>query len=75
MGTGEEVTIPNAVVVGSRVVNSSRPPDDGGAPLATSVTIGYDAGASLSSEAEENQGHWYPLTLSFETFRPTVQLA
>ena len=40
---GEQVTIPNAVVVAQGVTNYSRPPASGGVYAATSVTIGYDA--------------------------------
>lgn len=39
----EEITIPNAVLVGSTTVNYSRHADGGGSILSTSVTIGYDA--------------------------------
>ena len=39
----EEFTIPNAVMVGSVVKNFTRLSRDSGAPLTTSVTIGYDA--------------------------------
>jgi small-conductance mechanosensitive channel len=38
----EEVTLPNAVVVGASVKNYSRGPTDTGLLLFTSVTIGYD---------------------------------
>jgi small-conductance mechanosensitive channel len=38
----EEVTLPNAVVVGASVKNFSRGPTDTGLLLFTSVTIGYD---------------------------------
>jgi small-conductance mechanosensitive channel len=40
---GEEVTIPNAVVVTQTTANYSRGPDARAAWLPTSVTIGYDA--------------------------------
>jgi small-conductance mechanosensitive channel len=39
----EEVTIPNAVVVGQTTTNYSRPHEAGGVLTPTSVTIGYDA--------------------------------
>ena len=39
----EEITIPNAVLVGSTTVNYSRHDAGGGAVLSTAVTIGYDA--------------------------------
>jgi small-conductance mechanosensitive channel len=39
----EEITIPNAVLVGTRTVNYSRQASDGGATVGTTVTIGYDA--------------------------------
>jgi small-conductance mechanosensitive channel len=39
----EEVTIPNAVLVGTATTNFSRLADAEGAVVATSVTIGYDA--------------------------------
>lgn len=39
----EEITIPNAVLVGSTTVNYSRHAEGGGSILSTSVTIGYDA--------------------------------
>jgi small-conductance mechanosensitive channel len=39
----EEITIPNAVLVGTRSVNYSRHAGDGGAIVSTTVTIGYDA--------------------------------
>lgn len=38
----EEITIPNAVLVGSTTVNFSRHTGGGGSILTTSVTIGYD---------------------------------
>ena len=38
----EEITIPNAVLVGATTVNYSRHAEGGGAILSTSVTIGYD---------------------------------
>ena len=38
----EEITIPNAVVVASPIVNYSRHATDRGALVATTVTIGYD---------------------------------
>ena len=38
----EEITIPNAVLVGSTTVNYSRHDAGGGAVLSTAVTIGYD---------------------------------
>jgi len=40
---GEEVTIPNAVVVGTKTVNYSRLAAGNGDVVSTSVTIGYDA--------------------------------
>ena len=40
---GEEVTIPNAVMIGEATVNYSRLSDKDGAVVATSITIGYDA--------------------------------
>jgi len=40
--TREEVTIPNAVLVGGRVVNYSRLAQERGAIVSTTVTIGYD---------------------------------
>jgi len=39
----EEVTIPNAVMIGEATVNYSRLSDKDGAVVATSITIGYDA--------------------------------
>jgi small-conductance mechanosensitive channel len=39
---GEEVTIPNAVLVGSTVTNYSRLTGESGPIITTSVTIGYD---------------------------------
>ena len=39
----EEFTIPNSVIVGTIVKNYSRLARETGAPLTTSVTIGYDA--------------------------------
>ena len=39
----EEITIPNAVVLGSHVTNFSLRADEQGVVLHTSVTIGYDA--------------------------------
>ena len=39
----EEVTIPNAVLVGTATTNYSRLADEQGAVVSTSVTIGYDA--------------------------------
>jgi small-conductance mechanosensitive channel len=39
----EEITIPNAVLVGTVTTNFSRQEKEGGAVVATSVTIGYDA--------------------------------
>jgi small-conductance mechanosensitive channel len=39
----EEITIPNAVMVGDRTVNYSRLAGEEGAPVGTTVTIGYDA--------------------------------
>jgi small-conductance mechanosensitive channel len=39
----EQVTIPNAVLVGTRVVNYSREMGEDGAVIYTTVTIGYDA--------------------------------
>jgi small-conductance mechanosensitive channel len=40
---GEEITIPNAVLVGTTVTNYSRLGGDNGPVIATSVGIGYDA--------------------------------
>ena len=40
---GEEVSIPNAVLVSGRIVNYSRLAKEKGAMLTTKVTIGYDA--------------------------------
>jgi small-conductance mechanosensitive channel len=40
---GEEITIPNAVLVGTTVTNFSRLGGDDGPIIATSVGIGYDA--------------------------------
>lgn len=39
----EEITIPNAVVVGTTVKNYTRLGADAGPPMTSSVTIGYDA--------------------------------
>ncbi len=39
----EEITIPNAVLVGTTTVNYSRLLDKDGAVVSTSITIGYDA--------------------------------
>lgn len=39
----EEITIPNAVLVGSTTINYSRHSEGGGSVLSTLVTIGYDA--------------------------------
>jgi len=39
----EEITIPNGVMVGARIVNYSRQAVGSGAVLGTTVTIGYDA--------------------------------
>jgi small-conductance mechanosensitive channel len=39
----EEITIPNAVLVGSKTVNYSRHAAGDGAVVATTLTIGYDA--------------------------------
>jgi len=39
----EEITIPNAVLVGTKTVNYSRHAADVGARVGTTVTIGYDA--------------------------------
>ncbi len=39
----EEVTIPNAVLVGSKLTNFSRLADEDGMAATTSLTIGYDA--------------------------------
>ncbi|HWP07079.1 MAG TPA: mechanosensitive ion channel domain-containing protein [Polyangiaceae bacterium] len=41
-GLGEEVTLPNAVVLGTVTKNYSRPAKDKGFFLDTTVTIGYD---------------------------------
>jgi small-conductance mechanosensitive channel len=40
---GEEITIPNAVLVGRTVTNYSRLGGENGPVISTSVTIGYDA--------------------------------
>src|SRR5262245_36010777 len=40
---GEEITIPNAVLVGTTVTNYSRLGGENGPVISTSVTIGYDA--------------------------------
>jgi small-conductance mechanosensitive channel len=39
----EEITIPNAVLVGTKTVNYSRHAGDDGSGLGTTITIGYDA--------------------------------
>jgi small-conductance mechanosensitive channel len=57
----EEVTIPNAVVLGNITMNYSRPGSKGGTILHTSVTIGYDAPwrqvhAMLLAAAEKTPG-------------------
>ena len=39
----EEITIPHAVLVGTKTINYSRHAADGNAKLATTITIGYDA--------------------------------
>jgi len=39
----EEITIPNAVMVGTKTVNYSRHAGDDGGGVGTTVTIGYDA--------------------------------
>ncbi|HSE22343.1 MAG TPA: mechanosensitive ion channel family protein [Pyrinomonadaceae bacterium] len=39
----EEITIPNAVLVGTKTVNYSRQATDGAAQISTTITIGYDA--------------------------------
>ena len=39
----EEITIPNAVLVGTKTVNYSRHAGDAGAGVGTTITIGYDA--------------------------------
>jgi len=39
---GEEITVPNAVVVGQSTTNYTKLAASGGSSLATSVTIGYD---------------------------------
>jgi small-conductance mechanosensitive channel len=39
----EEITIPNAVMVGTKTVNYSRHADDAGGVVGTTLTIGYDA--------------------------------
>lgn len=39
----EEITIPNAVLVGTKTVNYSRHAAEGEASVSTTVTIGYDA--------------------------------
>jgi len=38
----QEVTLPNSVVIGGKIVNSSRLAQDTGLPLTTTLTIGYD---------------------------------
>jgi small-conductance mechanosensitive channel len=57
----EEVTIPNAVVVANLTKNYSRPGNNDGVILSTSVTIGYDAPwrqvhAMLLAAAEKTPG-------------------
>ena len=57
----EEVTIPNAVVLGNITKNYSRPGSEDGVILHTSVTIGYDAPwrqvhAMLVAAAEKTPG-------------------
>jgi small-conductance mechanosensitive channel len=57
----EEVTIPNAVVLGNITMNYSRPDSKDGVILHTSVTIGYDAPwrqvhAMLVAAAEKTPG-------------------
>ena len=39
----EEITIPNAVMVGTKTINYSRHAGDDGGGVGTTVTIGYDA--------------------------------
>ncbi len=39
---GNEVTLPNSVVVGGKVVNYTRQAGETGLPLTTKITIGYD---------------------------------
>ena len=57
----EEITIPNAVLVGARTVNYSRRAGENGAVVGTTVTIGYDAPwrqvhAMLLQAAEQTAG-------------------
>jgi small-conductance mechanosensitive channel len=58
---GEEITIPNAVLVGTTVTNYSRLGGEDGPVISTSVTIGYDAPwrqvhAMLQLAAERTRG-------------------
>jgi small-conductance mechanosensitive channel len=39
----EEITIPHAVLVGTKTINYSRHAIDGNAKMSTTITIGYDA--------------------------------
>ncbi|MCL6263424.1 mechanosensitive ion channel domain-containing protein [Craterilacuibacter sp. RT1T] len=39
---GNEVTLPNSVVVGGKVINYTRQAGERGLPLTTKITIGYD---------------------------------
>jgi len=57
----EEITIPNAVLVGTKTVNYSRHAAGAGAGVGTTVTIGYDAPwrqvhAMLLHAAEQTTG-------------------
>lgn len=57
----EEISIPNALLVGTTVTNYSRLADERGAIVATAVTIGYDTPwrqvhALLTLAAERTQG-------------------
>lgn len=57
----EEITIPNAVLVGTKTVNYSRHAADAGSGVGTTVTIGYDAPwrqvhAMLMHAAEQTAG-------------------
>jgi small-conductance mechanosensitive channel len=57
----EAITVPNAVLVGSPIVNYSRLAGDEGAAVGTTVTIGYDAPwrqvhAMLELAARRTQG-------------------
>jgi small-conductance mechanosensitive channel len=80
----EEITIPNAVLVGTSVINYSRLAKDTGSVVATSVTIGYDTPwrqvhALLLLAAERSAGIRpepppYVLQLQLEDFYIEYQL-